>query len=258
MTRWKAAGMHLVISALVVGSVAAWLIFVWYGWELFQVTGGAKLVMILATCDVVIGPLLTLLVYKPGKKTLKFDLGVIALLQFAFFAYGLNVMREARPIFLVGLVDRFELVLASELTDEDLARGTQPEFRSKSLTGPRLIGGRIATENKEIMELALAGFAGRDIHLMPERYIPYPEVASAVAGRAAPVSELIGMSEPSTAKRLERAVKATGRPEAEVHYLPINSRRGQATMLVVAGTGEVLGPVAANPWPEQEAAKPGQ
>ena len=83
MTRWKASGIHLVISiAIAVAAVAA-MLGVMYPWEYFQASGGFKLLTILLSVDVVIGPLLTLLVFKSGKPSLKFDLTVIALLQLA-------------------------------------------------------------------------------------------------------------------------------------------------------------------------------
>ena len=250
MSRWKAALIHLGLSILVVGSVALGLIFLWYGPDLFALTGGLRLLTILGICDVVIGPLLTLIVYKHGKKSLKFDLAVIALLQLAFLAYGLNVMRSARPVFLVGVLDRFELVFAGELSDEDLARGAKPEFRTRSLTGPRLVGGIVARDSKETLELAMSGFAGKDVHLMPDRYTDYSDVAHALGLKAQPVAELIGFSRPDAAKKLEKAVKATGRDEGSVGFLPIVSKRGRATMLVELGTGEVLGIVGAEPWPD--------
>lgn len=250
MSRWKAAFIHLMLSVVIVGAVALGLIFLWYGPELFALTGGLKLLTILAICDVVIGPLLTLIVYKAGKPSLKFDLAVIALLQVAFLAYGLDTMRTSRPLFLVGLLDRFELVFSGELSDDDLARGTAPEYRTRSLTGPRIVGGIAARNSKENLDLALSGFAGKDVHLMPERYTAYSDVAHDLALKAEPVAELIGFSRPQDAKKLEKAVKATGRDEHSVGFLPITSRRGRATMLVEVGTGEVLGIVGVEPWPD--------
>jgi hypothetical protein len=249
MTRWKAAAIHLLLSAVIIGTLAATMVATWYGWELFQVSGGKRLLGILAACDIVIGPLLTLIVYKAGKKSLKFDLTVIALLQACFFFYGLNVMRESRPIFLVAVLDRFELVFNNELADEDLAKATKPEFRARSLTGPRMIGGIVARNSKEALDLALSGFAGRDVQLLPERYTDYAEVAAQIATRAKPVTELIGNSGAEAARKLERAVAASGHAEKDVFFVPINSRRGLATMLLLANTGEVLGPVAVDPWP---------
>ena len=256
MSRWKAAGLHLALSALIVGSVAGLLIGRWYGWELFQMVGGRKLLTILAICDVVIGPLLTLIVYKAGKKSLKFDLTVIALLQAAFLAYGLNVMRESRPIFLVGLVDRFEVVFSNDLADADLAQGRGTEFRARSLGGPRIIGGQPAANGKEMLDLALSGFAGRDVHLMPDRYVPYESVAASIASRAQPVTALIGMSPAPAADRLARAVDHSGLAETDVVFVPITSRHGRATMLLKAGSGEVIGPVAVEPWPEKPLTPP--
>jgi hypothetical protein len=250
MTRWKAAGIHLLLSTLIIGAIGIGLLFVWYGPALFTLTGGLKLLVILAICDVLIGPLLTLIVFKSGKKSLKFDLTVIAILQAAFLVYGLNVMRESRPIFLVAVLDRFELVFSSELSDEDLAKGGKQEFRTRSLTGPQLVGGIVARDKKEELDLALSGFAGRDVQLMPDRYTAYADVAHDLALKARPVAELAEIVTPAERERLMAAVSATKRDQHSVGFLPITSRWGRATMLIELGTGEVLAPVAVDPWPD--------
>lgn len=252
MSRWKAAGIHVLLSAVVIGTIGAGLIYFWYGWDLFRLTGGQRLLAVLAACDVTIGPLLTLIVYKAGKKSLKFDLAVIALLQVAFMAYGLNTMRESRPVFLVGVFDRFELVFAGELTPEDLAKGKTPEFSTLSLSGPRIVGGQVAQNSSERLDLALSGMAGKDIHLMPDRYVPYEQVAHDLALKAEPARHLMDLSPPEARQRLERALAAIGRDANTTAYLPITSRRGRATMLVEVGTGTVLGTVGVDPWPDLE------
>ena len=61
MSRWKAASLHLALSILVIGAIGAALIALWYGWDLFAVMGGMRQLTILAICDIVIGPLLTLI-----------------------------------------------------------------------------------------------------------------------------------------------------------------------------------------------------
>jgi hypothetical protein len=52
MSRWKASGIH------------------------FEAAGGDRLIFILAAVDVTLGPLITLIIFKAGKKGLKFDLAV--------------------------------------------------------------------------------------------------------------------------------------------------------------------------------------
>ena len=249
MSRWKAASLHLVLSIAIIGAVGAILIALWYGWDLFTLMGGMRLLTILAICDIVMGPLMTLIVFKTGKPSLKFDLTVIALLQVAFLAYGLYVMASSRPIFMVAVRDRFEMVFSNELEDAELGKAP-PEFRRRSWTGPITVGGRLAVDNREALDLALSGFAGKDVQLLPERYVDYATVAAEVALNGKPVTELSEMSPPAAQRTLADALKASGRDEHSVVYLPIISKRGRATMLVEAGTGAILDTVAVDPWPD--------
>ena len=101
MTRWKASAIHLGISAgdrrLGRGrGDAAGLV----PEPLFTATGGNDLVMILVAVDVVLGPLITLIVFNPAKP-LQADRAststVIAVLQLAALAYGIGVIAMARP-----------------------------------------------------------------------------------------------------------------------------------------------------------------
>lgn len=249
MTRWKAAGIHLAISLVVISLVGAGLMFLWYGWPLFRLMGAARLLLVLAVVDLVIGPLLTLIVFKPGKPSLRFDLTVIALLQAGFLAYGLYIMALSRPVFLVALVDRFELVFANELDDADLAQGERPEFRTRSWTGPRLVGGELGTTSQERYELVMSGLGGKDIQLLPKQYSDYETVKAALLARAAPMEQLAATS-PATRRALEGAAEDLGIPPSSLVTLPIISRRARATMLLDARTGDVLGPVSVDPWPD--------
>jgi len=249
MTRWKAAGIHLLISLIVISLVGAGLLFLWYGWPLFQLMGGARLLLLLGVVDLVVGPLLTLIVFKRGKPSLRFDLTVIALLQAAFLAYGLHMMAISRPVFLVALVDRFELVFANELSDEDLAEGERPEFRTRSWTGPRLVGGELGTTSKERLDLAMSGFAGKDIQFLPRQYTDYETVRPLLLQKAEPAEKLAATSD-GARHALEAAAASLGRPLSALATLPIISRRARATMLLDPATGEVLRPVSLDPWPD--------
>ena len=51
----------------------------------------------LLAIDVIVGPLLSLLVYKEGKKTLKMDLSIIVLVQILAMSYGVYVIAQSRP-----------------------------------------------------------------------------------------------------------------------------------------------------------------
>jgi hypothetical protein len=64
------------------------MFFVWYPPPYFEVDGGWRILRILAGVDVVVGPLLTLILFKPGKPGLKFDMTCIALMQIGALVYG--------------------------------------------------------------------------------------------------------------------------------------------------------------------------
>ena len=83
MSRWKASGIHLLLSAAIAVVVLTLMLMVWYPWPLFEAAGGSRLVFILVGVDVTLGPLITLVIFKSGKPGLKFDLTVIALVQLA-------------------------------------------------------------------------------------------------------------------------------------------------------------------------------
>ncbi|MCG6936115.1 MAG: hypothetical protein LJE73_09510, partial [Proteobacteria bacterium] len=71
ISRWRAFLIHLGIS-LVIFLILAYIILIkWYPVPFFYTDGGWQGVRIVAAVDLVLGPLLTLLVYKHGKPGLK-------------------------------------------------------------------------------------------------------------------------------------------------------------------------------------------
>ena len=115
--RWQAFLIHLGIS-LIIFLVLAWVIVkIWYPVPFFQLDGGWQGIRIVAGVDLVLGPLLTLIVYKPGKPHLKLDLGIIALLQAAALGWGVWITHYERPMAIVYTIDHVTPVTAGQLTD---------------------------------------------------------------------------------------------------------------------------------------------
>ena len=72
---------HLGCSLLIALAIISVVFFVWFPTPLANAEGVTRIFWMLLIIDVILGPLLTLLVYKEGKKTLKMDLCIIILLQ---------------------------------------------------------------------------------------------------------------------------------------------------------------------------------
>ncbi|MFM1895819.1 MAG: hypothetical protein RLZZ385_893 [Pseudomonadota bacterium] len=98
MNRWKAFGIHLGISVAVFAALMAVIIYFWFPGILFSIDGGWNGLKIIMGVDVVLGPLLTLIVFKPGKKGLKFDLACIAVVQISCLLAGTWIVHGARPL----------------------------------------------------------------------------------------------------------------------------------------------------------------
>lgn len=101
MSRYLAAFYHLLISLGVFIGLAYLVLFVWYPDFFYTIDGGWEGMRIIIFVDLILGPCLTLVVYKAGKQGLKFDLTCIGVLQAACLAAGLWVVYSERPTFFV-------------------------------------------------------------------------------------------------------------------------------------------------------------
>lgn len=247
MSRWKAAALHLSISATI-GLIAGVLILgVWYPPPYGQAAGATELVMLLLGVDVVLGPLLTLIVFRSGKRSLKFDLSVIALLQACALLYGMSVVMRARPVFIVAAVHRFVLVSANDLDVADLAEGSKPEFRSLPWTGPRLVFAQLPGDPKQRSDLLFSGMAGKDIEKFPRYYLEYASHAPQMLTHAKSL-EALQKALPNATETINAWLSAQSRTTNDVVWLPLTGARATLTILLDSRSGEVLGTLPIDPW----------
>jgi hypothetical protein len=248
MSRWKAAGVHFGISLLVGILVGSLIYFVWYPSPYFRVSNGSTLILLLMGVDVAIGPLLTLVVFKRGKKGLKFDLAVIAVLQIAAFCYGIHVVAGARPVFVVAEGDRFVVTAANQLDDEDLDDAKQPEFATRSWTGPLLVGADVPKSGPEYDALLHSNLAlGKDVDRLPKYYVPYAQVADKLFTRAKPLAKL-AEKRPQQADAIERFIARSGEATADLVYIPLQGRMVDYAMVLSVRTKQPVTVLAIDPW----------
>ena len=188
MTRNRAAIVHLLVSALIVGSVLAVVFFVWYPGFLFAMAGALAPVMVMIGVDVTLGPLLTFIVFKPGKRGLKFDMAFIFTVQIAALAFGAITLFNERPHFLVFAVDRFTAVPARHV---DMNALRYEELQDKPLGSPILVYARLPEDQSErsaLIDSVL--FEGKpDLERRAEYFEPYENGAETIRGRAIALTE---------------------------------------------------------------------
>ena len=247
MSRWKAAGIHLSISVFIGLVVGTLLLGVWYPPPFFHAAGADILVVLLVGVDVVLGPLLTLIVFKSGKRGLKFDLALIGTMQAVALVYGMSVVLESRPVFLVAAVDRFALVSANELDPKDVAEGSEPAFRSLSWTGPRTVGVSLPTgkERTDVMFSSIGG--GKDVDKLPKYYVEYARSAPDLLAHAKSLEEL-KIADQYQREQLADAVRKTGEASEQLVWVPLVARKASLVMLLDRQSGRPLRAVGINPW----------
>ena len=165
--RVRAALIHLTLSAAVAAAVFLPIYFFWYPDVLFESAGGRDLFFLIVGVDVSLGPLITLIIFKPGKKGLVFDLIVIGLMQTAALTYGVYVLFESRPVYLAFVKDRFEIVRANGFPPGELEKAHAQGYDQLAWTGPKLVGVKLPTDPDEQFKLMISGFAGVDAQYYP-------------------------------------------------------------------------------------------
>ncbi|MCG8378724.1 MAG: hypothetical protein MI865_04515 [Proteobacteria bacterium] len=96
--RFHAFLVHIVISAIIFIILAFIIIWFWYPGFLFATDGGWNGIRLIAAIDFIIGPILTLIIYKVDKPNLKFDLCFIAFIQFSCLTFGTWTVYQERPV----------------------------------------------------------------------------------------------------------------------------------------------------------------
>jgi hypothetical protein len=240
VTRWKASGLHLLISAAIAAGALALMLLVWYPHPLFVAAGGNELLVLMVGVDVIVGPLITLIIFRPGKKGLKFDLAVIGAVQLAALLYGVSIVYLARPAYIVFVKDRFEVVTAIELDQKRLAEAVDPRFRRIPVTGPLWVYGEFPQDPKERTALMQIAFStGTDLQHFPRYYRPYEQSLPKILERAQTV-ERTRLTDQKAARALDAWLAKSGRPAESVRYLDLRAPLYWVGVVVDAKSGERL------------------
>lgn len=173
MSRYRAAAYHALISAVVLLSTLLFTLLVWYRPPLAQATGAMTVMMIMAGVDVVLGPLVTLIVFNPAKKSLRFDMACVVSVQLAFLLYGVSGLYSGRPAYVVFAENRFVLTCANDIDPKDLSQATREEFRQIPKLGAHYVATRQPEDLKTRNDLVFASLGGMGIQNLPKYFVPY-------------------------------------------------------------------------------------
>tara|TARA_R110002020_G_scaffold315972_1_gene531030 strand:+ start:1366 stop:2154 length:789 start_codon:yes stop_codon:yes gene_type:complete len=240
----RAAAIHLSVSLLIVGALALLVFKVWYPTPLATATGVFVIFAMVFVVDLLIGPLLTLVVYKKNKKSLVFDLTVIALIQIAALSYGIYSLSQARPVWLAFYNNRFEIVRLNDIEDIYL-ESASPKYIHFSLTGPKWVAAKPRGTFQEIEDLKFGNKLGAKIAHQPALYYPIEQAYSEIVVKAYKLSALEAANNKTDIdKYISQNLKAAG-------WLPLWGQY-QHMVVLIDKSGIPLGIVDLRPWTDEQ------
>lgn len=121
-TRLSAAGLHFLLSLTLFSLFLFVLIKLWYPQPYFSSSGGWQGLKIVALVDLVLGPLITLIIYNTNKpkKTLLLDLAAIISLQLCALSYGIYTVYSQRPVAIAFWEDKFYTIPAEAFKQQSI------------------------------------------------------------------------------------------------------------------------------------------
>ncbi len=245
MNRFKAAGLHVLLSLFIVTLVISAMYFLWFPKAYFALMGGKKLIILIGIVDVFLGPLLTFIVFKSGKKGLKFDLFCIGLVQVAALSYGVYVMLQARPIFTVFNKDKFQIGALVDIVPEELTKAKNPLWRQAPTAGPQLVA--IGEPNKKDKKaVAFAMVVRAYAYRYPKLYDEYNKHREEVITAGKPLARLAADSVENKFV-IDKFLNKNHRPESDFLALPISSELAEMSAVVDAKTGNFIEIIDAKP-----------
>jgi len=245
--RYQAFLAHFACSFLIAAGALLTALYFWYPGELRDATGATKIFALVLMVDVCLGPFLTLVVFDKRKKELSRDLSIIFLVQIAGLCYGLYTLTIARPVYIVYAVDRFELVQANDIAEDNLANAAKNIYRTLPLR-PIWIAAHLPEDSDERNSLIFNNVAGgADLAQLPRYYHPYSSAKPQIIKRAKSINELKKYNTLDSVK-INDLIAHYESTQKHLGYLPLAAKFNDKTVIVNKSSGEVLGIVDLQPW----------
>lgn len=226
MSRFKAFSIHFAISFAIFLILLYFILVQWYPQPLFSTDGGWRVIRIIVGVDLILGPLLTLIVFKSGKPGLKFDLAMIALVQALALGWGVWTTYNERPAALIYTLDFFTPVPAYQLAEQGITAKKLKQFGNE---WPVTI--YIDIPKEKISETITESMqAKKPLYLLTEYYSPLGKEQAQVLKENSMNLKKYVEDKPELKKRYQHSL-LTGTTKTNISYLALHSREKWVTAI---------------------------
>jgi len=238
MTRYTAFATHLGASLLVAGALLGASILLWYPPPLFEIDGGWKGLRLVALVDLVLGPVLTLVVFRPGKPGLKTDMAIIIAIQLSALSYGIWTLYHNRPGLIVYADDMIKPIAVSVVEEIDPGGELLRRYGSEL---PVKLALPIPTDPETGSEYLLQRLRSpTPLHLHTDDYVRLSEWWPGVIADSLDIGHYVQQNT-SWHLEYERTTAGLGRTADELVFLPIEGRHKSGIIVADAATTDFIG-----------------
>jgi hypothetical protein len=220
-----AALIHLSLSASATGLLACAMWFALYPPPYFWIDGGWSVLRILVLADVILGPMLTFVVFNRAKREWKRDLAIIALVQVVAFGYGAWTMARYRPVF-AAYVDGVFFAVPWPRVEAATRDIEKPRRLREGRWEPSWVVIDMPASVPAAQELRqkVNPDGNRALPGMADLYLPLdPRTAPMVFDGSADI-EVLAKGNPDVAKELDRVRASHPGPLSRYSFVPLAGR----------------------------------
>lgn len=224
-----ATGIHVSISAVIFIVILYYIVVLWYPGHYFSTDGGWQGVRLMLFVDVILGPLLTFLIFNPAKsrREIVFDLSTIALVQVIALVWGLYAVNSQRPVAIMLSEETLQPMVAKSFTDYDFDIADLAEYSNEH---PPIIYLLPPHTNEELAEQKARILAGRGLIVHFERYRSIKDHVNDAFDYRLDIEMEISDSD-KLAKKLDKFLAAKDAKKEDYYYMPYFGRYGPAIMV---------------------------
>lgn len=237
-TRWQAFSIHLGLCAALYVVLLYLILFHWYPQPYFAADGGWEGTRLITGVDLVLGPLLTLIVFKAGKRGLRRDLTLIGILQTVAIIWGTWLVYEQRTA-MVTYADGTFFTLNNEQVQS--AGGKAVQIAEQSETIPPYAFVRMPAEARARQKLRMETlFKGLPAHQLGDYYESFGKSNfQEVLAQGLNIEKYTATSE-ANQQELERFLTRHGGTQKDYAFLPLNGRYQEPLLALRRTDGHII------------------
>ena len=234
----RAGAMHLGISLVIFLIIVPFIYFAWYPQPYFSAAGGWHGIKIVAAVDLVLGPVLTLIIFNPSKSRKAFivDYSFIITCQIAALIWGVYAVHSQRPIVVAYSDGIFQAVTADAFEEQDSETLT---FNQLSTLHPPLVYSREPENSDEKKGIVMFGFVGGIAkHELAYLYASLPKNMDKLLERREVKIKLLRQDN-SASKKLDILLENQNLQIEDIVAIEFVGRYGDAWM-ILSNSGELI------------------